>query len=328
MWALGVWWVLLGTLGTGFAQLQFQKVDSVIVDSCNTSDIILPCVVTNLKENNEKSMFVKWKIHGRDFFSYDGYEKKFNRNSTFQSANLLNLEKFRFGIASLKLSKKEALPGNYTCEVVESHREGDTIVELIYTSGNSCRTEPTFPKVCQGTSWFESLENFFIIATIILAAVLFWLQFGIVVLKFDTTLQKKIGLSAAGIIVTFAAVIGSIIFMPAGYTASNQAGLGLIVIPAGILVPLLYFLFRSVFEKQPLFAVILLALKTLGYLIAVTGFALCVSACPPKHGSVMIAGLAIIDFVAAVGLIYISIIGSSFKDHQPPRVSLKFMHLG
>ncbi|KAH0624973.1 hypothetical protein JD844_032936 [Phrynosoma platyrhinos] len=101
-----------------------------------------------------------------------------------------------------------------------------------------------------------------------------------------------------------------------GYSSSQRTGLALIVVPAFILVPLLYFLFTSVFEKQPLFAIILVALKAIGYIIAMAGFALCVLACPPKQGSVMIAGLAIIDIVAAIGLIYLIVIGGKYISIQ------------
>ncbi|XP_072850002.2 leukocyte surface antigen CD47 isoform X3 [Pogona vitticeps] len=308
MWALRVCWVLLGTLAAGSAQLLFEKIQSVTMDPCNSSTAIIPCRVTNLKLNNTKVMFVKWKIQGKEFFTYDGVEDKYARNTTFQSANLLNLTQLPYGIASIVLSRKEAISGNYTCEVAESNREGDTVVELIYKSA----------------SWFSSPESSFIIATVIVAVFLYWFQLAAVAVKFDMTLQKKSELILMGVIVSAFAVIGVILFVPAGYESSNQAGLGLIVVPAVVLVPLLYFLFTSVFEKQPLFAILLLVVKAIGYLIAVIGFFLSVSACPPRQGSVVIAGLAIIDIVAVIGLIYLLVIGgSSLKDHQPPRKAVE-----
>ncbi|KAJ7320358.1 hypothetical protein JRQ81_019869 [Phrynocephalus forsythii] len=295
MWALRVCWVLLVSLATGSAQLLFEKIQSVTMKPCNSSTAIIPCWVTNLELNNTKVMFVKWKVQGKEFFTYDGVENKYARNATFQSANLLDLSQLTYGIASIVLSRKEAIPGNYTCEVTESNREGDTVVELTYESA----------------SWFSSMETSFIIATVIVAVFMYWFQLAAVAVKFDMTLQKKSGLILMGIIASVFAVIGIILFIPDGYEASNQSGLGLIVVPAVFLVPLLYFLFTSVFEKQPVFAIILLVLKALGYIIAVVGFFVCVSACPPTQGSVMIAGLAIIDIVAVIGLIYLLIIGAA-----------------
>ncbi|XP_044298570.1 leukocyte surface antigen CD47 isoform X2 [Varanus komodoensis] len=302
MWALRVCWVLLGTVGAGSAQLMFQNVTSVKMDSCNQT-VLIPCKIINLKLNDTKQMFLKWKVQGNFFFSYDGSEETFFRNSSFQSANV-SLPELRYGNASVSLSKLEAVPGNYTCEVAESNREGKIIVELVYNS-----------------EW--TLQHSLIIASMIVAAFLYWAQLGAVAIKFDVTFSKKIGLSIPGIIVTGFAVIGSILFASDAYGASILVGLGLIVIPAIILVPLLYFLFTSVFEKQPLFAIILVALKALGYLIALVGFALSDSACLPKQGSVVIAGLVIIDIVAAIGLIYILVIGCNLKDHQPPRKAVE-----
>uniref|UniRef100_A0ACB8FIB5 Uncharacterized protein n=1 Tax=Sphaerodactylus townsendi TaxID=933632 RepID=A0ACB8FIB5_9SAUR len=78
--ALRVWWVLLGILGAGSAQLQLQKFGSILMDTCN-STVIIPCIVTNLQLNDTRAM-------------------------------------------------KEAIPGNYSCEVTESNREGISTVEL------------------------------------------------------------------------------------------------------------------------------------------------------------------------------------------------------
>ncbi|KAM6448020.1 leukocyte surface antigen CD47 isoform 5-T5 [Liasis olivaceus] len=304
MWVLRVCWVLLGTLGAGSAQLFFKSVPFVEIDSCNGAVVILPCVVTNLKYNQSSSMFVTWIFQGKRFFIFDGVTDTITRNSSFQTATFQNRSMLPYGIASLVVSTKEALLGNYTCEVTESNREGETRFELRNSS----------------VPWFQPVERFSIISTIILSVALYWCQFITVAIKFDMTLEKKIGLSVTGLLISIFAVTGTILFAQGGYTASAKAGIGIIVVPAVIAVPLLYFLFTSVFEKQPLFAVILLALKALGYVIAVAGFALCVTACHPKHGSVVIAGLAFIDAVAAIGLIYIIIIiGSKLKDHQPPR---------
>nr|XP_056714527.1 leukocyte surface antigen CD47 [Euleptes europaea] len=308
MWALRVWWVLLGTLGAGSAQLLFQKFPVVLMDRCNSS-VVIPCIVTNLQLNNTRQMFIRWKLDGYDFFAFDGFEQpvKINKNSTFQSAEFACLPKLAIGIASLTLSRNEAIPGNYSCEVVESNREGVTTIEL---------KQVTNP-------WFEPVENVLIILTMVLAAIFYWTQLGVVATKYDISLLKKISLIIAGLVVTVAVVIGCVLLIPDGFEMSNQVGLGFIVLPAVLLVPLLYILLDSVFEKPPSFAVVLIVLKALGYVIAVTGFAMSVSACPPLQAPVIVSGLAIIDLVAVIALAYVIIIGSNFKDHQPPRKAVE-----
>ncbi|KAM3837668.1 leukocyte surface antigen CD47 isoform 4-T4 [Vipera latastei] len=307
MWMLCVWWVLLGTLGAGSAQLSFESTPFLEKKHCNGAEIILPCVVTNLKENNSISMFVKWQFQGNQFFLYDGYTDNVTKNNSFNTATFLNRSLLPYGIVSLVISTKQAVLGNYTCDVTESNREGRTTFELRKSS----------------VPWFQPVERFSIISIIILIIILYWCQFITVAIKFDMEFERKIGLSFTGLLITIFAVTGTILFAQGGYPTSVKAGIGIIVIPVIIVVPLLYFLFTSVFEKQPLFAVILLALKALGYVISVAGFALCVTACQPKHGSVLIAGLAIIGAVGAIGLIYIIIIGSNLKDHQPPRKAVE-----
>ncbi|KAL8190782.1 UNVERIFIED_CONTAM: hypothetical protein K2H54_061035, partial [Gekko kuhli] len=131
MWVLRVWWVLLGTLGAGSAQLLFEKFTSIQIDNCNSS-VTIPCIITNLQLNDTRAMFVKWKLGGSEFFAFDGFEQppKTHKNSSFQSAEFVSLSKLSAGIASLSLSREEAIPGNYSCEVTESNREGITTVEL------------------------------------------------------------------------------------------------------------------------------------------------------------------------------------------------------
>ncbi|XP_058040608.1 leukocyte surface antigen CD47 isoform X2 [Ahaetulla prasina] len=317
MWMLCVWWVLLGTLGAGSAQLSFASVPFLEVSNCNGQKIILPCVVTNLKENSSMAMFVSWQFEGNQFFIYDGVSDNITKNSSFHTATFLNRSMVPYGIVSLSISTKQARLGNYTCEVTEGNREGKTRFELRESSACLNNSSEIVP-------WFNPVERYSIISIIILIVILYWCQFITVAKKFDMTFKKKIGLNVTGILISIFAVIGIIFYAQGGYTTLVKTGIGLIVIPAIIVVPLLYFLFTSVFEKQPLFAVILLALKALGYVIAVAGFALCVTECQPKNGAVLIAGLAIISAVAAIGLIYIIIIiGSNLKDHQPPRKAVE-----
>ncbi|XP_050748730.1 leukocyte surface antigen CD47 isoform X3 [Gymnogyps californianus] len=270
MWLLAAW-VLLSAVGAGSAQLIFSVTDVVERTDCNKT-VILPCYVTNLKENNANVMFVTWKKQGKIIFSFDGARREFFRDPAVPSANLVSQADLPKGFASLMLNSAEADVGNYSCEVTESNREGETRVELRNQSA----------------------------------------------LKYEIASQKKIGILVAGFIFTVAAVVGTILFVQDGYTAQNQAGLALIVVPAVILVPLQYFMFGIVFESLPQATFALIGLQILGYIIAVVGFALCVSACPPLHGSVVIAGLAIMAIADLLSLAYVFIMGSRMKDHPRP----------
>ncbi|KFP51631.1 Leukocyte surface antigen CD47, partial [Cathartes aura] len=285
----------------GSAQLIFSVTDVVERTDCNKT-VILPCYVTNLKENNANVMFVTWKKQGKIIFSFDGARREFFRDPAVPSANLVSQADLPKGFASLMLNSAEADVGNYSCEVTESNREGETRVELRNQSG----------------SWFLLVERAIIIALLFLVIVLCSAQLSVIALKYEIVSQKKIGILVAGFIFTVAAVVGTILFVQDGYTAQNQAGLALIVVPAVILVPLQYFMFGIVFDSLPQATFALIGLQVLGYIIAVVGFALCVSACPPLHGSVVIAGLAIMAIADLLSLAYVFIMGSRMKDHPRP----------
>ncbi|NXH78032.1 CD47 protein, partial [Hydrobates tethys] len=274
----------------GSAQLIFSATDVVEKTDCNKT-VILPCYVTNLKENNANVMFVTWKKQGKRFFSFDGAKQEFFRDPTVPSANLVSQADLPKGIASLTLNSAEADVGNYSCEVTESNREGETRVELRNHSG----------------SWFLLLERAIIIVLLFLVIILCSAQLSVIALKYEIAPQKKMGFIVGGIIFIAAAVVGTVLFVQDGYTAQNQAGLGLIVVPAVILVPLQYFVFGIVFDNLPQATFALIGLQILGYIIAVVGFALCVSACPPLHGSVVIAGLAIMAIANLLSLAYVFI---------------------
>ncbi|KFQ66055.1 Leukocyte surface antigen CD47, partial [Phaethon lepturus] len=244
----------------GSAQLVFSVTDVVERTDCNKT-VILPCNVTNLKENNASAMFVTWKNKGKIIFSFDGTRQEFFRDETVPSANFVSQADLSKGIASLRLNSAEADAGNYSCEVTESNREGETRVELRNQSG----------------SWFLLVERAIIIALLFLVIILCSAQLSVIALKCETVPQKKMSIIVAGIIFTVAAVVGTVLFVQDGYTAQNQAGLGLIVVPAVILVPLQYFMFGIVFDSLPQTTFALIGLQTLGYITAVVGFALCVS---------------------------------------------------
>ncbi|KFP03168.1 Leukocyte surface antigen CD47, partial [Calypte anna] len=285
----------------GSAQLLFNVTDFVEITQCNKT-VILPCYVTNLKENSTKVMFVNWRKEDKTIFSFDGEREEFLRDPSVPSANLVSQANLPKGTASLKLSSAEAKPGNYSCQVTELNREGRTTVELRNISG----------------SWFLLVERAIIIVLLFLVIILCSAQLIVIVLKYEIETSMKTGIFVAGIIFTVAAVIGTVLFVQDGYAAQNQAGLGLIVVPAVILVPLQYLMFGIVFNSLPQAAYALIALHILGYIIAVVGFALCVSACPPLHGSVVIAGLAIMAIASVLSLADIFIMGSRMKDHPRP----------
>ncbi|XP_072740714.1 leukocyte surface antigen CD47 isoform X3 [Ciconia boyciana] len=300
MWLLAAW-VLLSAVGAGSAQLTFSITDVVEKSDCNKT-VILPCCVTNLKENNTKVMFVRWKKQGKVIFSFDGARRQFFRDPVVKSANFVSEKDLPKGMASIMLNSAEADVGNYSCEVTESNREGEVKVELRSYSG----------------SWFLLVERAIIIALLLLVIILCLAQISVIALKYEIVPQKKMGIIVAGIIFTVAAVVGTVLFVQDGYTAQNQVGLALIVVPAVILVPLQYFMFGIVFDSLPQATFVLIGLQVLGYVIAVVGFALCVSACPPLHGSVVIAGLAILAIANLLSLTYVFIMGSRMKEHPRP----------
>ncbi|NWH27595.1 CD47 protein, partial [Grus americana] len=242
----------------GSAQLIFSGTNVVEKTDCNKT-VILPCHVTNLKENNINVMFVTWKKQGNRIFSFDGAKQKFLRDPTVPSANLVSQADLPKGVASLMLNSAEADVGNYSCEVTESNREGETRIELRNGSG----------------SWFLLAERAIIIALLFSVVVLCAAQFIVITLKYEIVPQKKVGIIVPVSIFTVAAVVGTVLFVQDGYSAQNQAGLGLIVVPAVIFVPLQYFIFGFGDLSQAMLA--LIVLHVLGYIIAVVGFGLCVS---------------------------------------------------
>uniref|UniRef100_A0A8D0FBR0 Leukocyte surface antigen CD47 n=1 Tax=Strix occidentalis caurina TaxID=311401 RepID=A0A8D0FBR0_STROC len=222
-------------LWCGSAQLMFSVTDVVEKTECNKT-VILPCHVINLKGNNANVMFVTWKKQGKRIFSFDGARQQFYRDPTVPSANLASLADLPKGIASLMLDGAEAAVGNYSCEVTELNREGETTVELRQRIGElpAIVLEPVGRENKQNLMGKRKITN-------------------MTVRYFKLKIQKT-------------------------------------VIPS---------------LPQTTFA--LIGLQILGYIIAVVGFALCVSACPPLHGSVVIAGLAIMAIANLLSLAYVFI---------------------
>ncbi|NXO24183.1 CD47 protein, partial [Cisticola juncidis] len=274
----------------GSAQLTVAGTSIVEKNDCNET-VVLPCLVTNLELKNEKVMFVTWKKQGVTFFSYRGETKKFTIDPAFSSARFFSQEELVTGMASLVLDRRQATDGNYSCEVIESNREGEMKMELKNTTG----------------SWFLLVERAVIISLGCLLVVLCTALLIFIGLKYEIEFQKKVCIIVALVILVIVAGVGAALFIQDGYSAQNQAGLGLIVIPSVILIPLQYVMFGIVFDSLLHATLALIGWKLLGFIIAVVGFALCVPACPPLHGSVLIAGLAIMAIASLFSLGYVFI---------------------
>ncbi|NXH35002.1 CD47 protein, partial [Myiagra hebetior] len=274
----------------GSAQLSLVGTGVIEKNDCNET-VVLPCYVTNLKESNDNLMFVTWKKQGDIIFSYRGGIKEFNTHPSFSSARLLSQPDLINGVASLVLSSAQATVGNYSCEVIVSNSVGETKMELKNSSG----------------SWFLLVERAVIISLMSLLVILCAVQLSVIGLKYEIESQRKVCIIVALVIFAVVAGVGAALFVQDGYTVQSQAGLGLTVIPAVILVPLQYVMFGIVFESLPQATLALIGLKLLGYIIGVVGFALCVPACPQLHGSVLIAGLAIMAIASLLSLAYVFI---------------------
>ncbi|XP_012883995.1 PREDICTED: leukocyte surface antigen CD47 isoform X4 [Dipodomys ordii] len=310
--------VLTITQGTGFdqrcsedentqeqssAQLLFDKTRLVEYTSCNET-VVIPCFVTNVGAQNPGEMFVKWKFNRTYIFIYDGSRNNSTADSNFSSAKISVSELIK-GDASLKLDKADAVVGNYTCEVTELSREGETVVELKY----------------RVVSWFSPNENILIVIFPILAILLFWGQFGLLTLKYKSnrTNRKIILLLIAGVVLTAIVIVGAILFIPGEYSVKNASGLGLIVISTGIVLILLqYNVFMAAFGMTS-FTIAILITQVLGCVLAMVGLCLCMFACVPVHGPLLISGLGIIALAELLGLVYMKFVASNQRTIQPPR---------
>ncbi|XP_043450004.1 leukocyte surface antigen CD47 isoform X2 [Prionailurus viverrinus] len=305
MWPLVVL-LLLGSACCGSAQLIFNITRSVEYTACNET-VIIPCYVNNVEATNINEMYVKWKFKGKDIFSFDGAVEKTTRDNKFKSTKIIP-QKLLNGIASLEMNKEEAVVGNYTCEVTELSREGETIIELKYRI----------------VSWFSPNENILIVIFPILAVLLSWGQFGIVTLKYKSSLMKEktILLFVGGLVLTIAVIVGAIVFVPGEYSTKNSCGLGLIVVPTVILILLQYCVFMiGVWMSS--FTIAILILQVLGYVLSVVGLSLCVSECTPVNGPLLISGLGIIALAELLGLVYMKLVASNQKTIQPPRKAVE-----
>ncbi|XP_034856108.1 leukocyte surface antigen CD47 isoform X2 [Mirounga angustirostris] len=297
--------LLLGSACCGSAQLIFNITKSVEYTACNES-VTIPCFVNNVEATNINEMYVKWKLKGKDIFTFNGALQKATHDDKFKSTKIIP-QKLLTGIASLEMDKEEAVVGNYTCEVTELSREGETVIELKYRI----------------VSWFSPNENILIVIFPILAVLLSWGQFGIVTIKYKASLVKeKTILFVGGLVLTIVVIVGAILFVPGEYSTKNSCGLGLIVIPTVILILLQYCVLIIGVRISP-FTIAILILQVLGYVLSVVGLSLCVSECTPVHGPLLISGLGIIALAELLGLVYMKLVASSQKTIQPPRKAVE-----
>ncbi|KAM9201347.1 leukocyte surface antigen CD47 isoform 4-T4 [Dugong dugon] len=268
--------LLLGSACCGSAQITFNIAKSAEFTICNTT-VVIPCFATNVETKALRDLYVKWKFKGKDIFTYDGVRNQSTTPSSgFKSAEITPTELLR-GIASLKMKKSEAELGNYTCEVTELTREGETVIELKY----------------RVVSWFSPKENILIIIFPVLAILLSWGQFGVVTLKSASCPMKgkTILLFVAGLLLTIVVIVGAILFIPA---------------------------FGMTF-----FAIAILTLQVLGFVLAVVGLSLCITECTPVQGPLLISGLGIIALAELLGLVSMKVVASSQATRQPPRKAVE-----
>ncbi|NP_001253446.1 leukocyte surface antigen CD47 isoform X1 [Macaca nemestrina] len=307
MWPL-VAALLLGSACCGSAQLLFNKTKSVEFTFCNDT-VVIPCFVTNMEAQNTTEVYVKWKFKGRDIYTFDGALNKSTAPANFSSAKI-EVSQLLKGDASLKMDKSDAVShtGNYTCEVTELTREGETIIELKY----------------RVVSWFSPNENILIVIFPIFAILLFWGQFGIKTLKYRSggMDEKTIALLVAGLMITVIVIVGAILFVPGEYSLKNATGLGLIVTSTGILILLHYYVFSTAIGLTS-FVIAILVIQVIAYILAVVGLSLCIAACIPMHGPLLISGLSILALAQLLGLVYMKFVASNQKTIQPPRKAVE-----
>ncbi|XP_052014571.1 leukocyte surface antigen CD47 isoform X2 [Apodemus sylvaticus] len=333
MWPLAAA-LLLGSCCCGSAQLLFSNIKSVEFTSCNET-VVIPCIVRNVEAQSTEEMFVKWKFNKTYIFIYDGNKNSTTIEQNFTSAKI-SVSDLLKGDASLKMDIREAVVGNYTCEVTELSREGKTVIELknrtaFNTDQGSACSYPTTPAGdekekggCKLVSWFSPNEKILIVIFPILAILLFWGKFGILTLKYKSSRTNKriILLLVTGLVLTVVVVVGAILLIPGEKPVKNAFGLCLIVISTGMLILLQYNVFMTAFGMTS-FTVAILITQVLGYVLALVGLSLCIMACEPVHGPLLISGLGIIALAELLGLVYMKFVASNQRTIQPPRKAVE-----
>ncbi|XP_062063730.1 leukocyte surface antigen CD47-like isoform X3 [Lepus europaeus] len=218
MWPL-VAALLLGSAGYGSSQILFNQMKYVEYTRCNKT-VVIPCRAINVEAEKISELFISWKYKGNVILTFDGLLNMTTKFNNFTSAKI-DVSKLLKGDASLEMDMSDALLGNYTCEITELSREGQTTVELKH------RTD----------SWFSPNEIMLIVVFPILSVIFFWGQLCVVRLKYKSRLPTNqfILVLIPGILLTIFAIVGSSIFIPGDYSR-KKSGLSLLVTPSGMLI--------------------------------------------------------------------------------------------
>ncbi|XP_021119723.1 leukocyte surface antigen CD47-like isoform X2 [Heterocephalus glaber] len=252
------------------------------------------------QSDDTREFFVKWKFNENVIFNFDGPRNKSTLGSGFSSAKI-NIPELLKGSGSLHMDKDDAKLGNYTCEVTELSREGETVVELKYHS----------------VSWFSSNECTLIVTFPIVTVFLFWGQLCFIMFKYRSNLMGKkiIILSVEGLVLIITVIFGVLFFTPGKYSKRRVCGLHFLVSPSVILVLLQFYRFTPGIGITTYVIGILSSIQLVGYIIAIIGLYLCISVCIAVHGYLLISGLIIIALVELLGLVYMIFMVTQI---QPP----------
>ncbi|XP_062063739.1 leukocyte surface antigen CD47-like isoform X4 [Lepus europaeus] len=216
MWPL-VAALLLGSAGYGSSQILFNQMKYVEYTRCNKT-VVIPCRAINVEAEKISELFISWKYKGNVILTFDGLLNMTTKFNNFTSAKI-DVSKLLKGDASLEMDMSDALLGNYTCEITELSREGQTTVELKH------RTD----------SWFSPNEIMLIVVFPILSVIFFWGQLCVVRLKYKSRLPTNqfILVLIPGILLTIFAIVGSSIFIPVCMPVHGPlliSGLGIITL--------------------------------------------------------------------------------------------------
>uniref|UniRef100_A0A8C2U569 CD47 molecule n=1 Tax=Coturnix japonica TaxID=93934 RepID=A0A8C2U569_COTJA len=152
---------------------------------------------------------------------------------------------------------------------------------------------------------FNLIQSIVISALLIFIIVLCWAQLGVIALKCETVRKRKKDVTIACSILTVIAIVAIVLFIQDGGIRMNQVGLAFTVLPAGMLMVLQYSIFKLILDHMTRSGYALLGFQVVGYLIAVIGFGLSISACPSVLLSVVIAGIVIMAVADLLALVYV-----------------------
>ncbi|XP_075446197.1 leukocyte surface antigen CD47 isoform X3 [Ascaphus truei] len=130
--------LVLGSFSCGLAQLQLQKQDPIKFNGCE-EQIVVPCFVLNLKENDVGQIFVQWKYNDASIYTFDGPSNTATQPAQGFSSVKVILSNLPSGNASLWIARSEVASGNYTCVFTVGNSEGRSDVELLFNKTKCLR---------------------------------------------------------------------------------------------------------------------------------------------------------------------------------------------